>query len=161
MLPWLLIAAVIVVLDQASKWAALKYLVRHAEVQVLPFLNFTLAFNAGAAFGFLSDQPGWQHFLFVTIALVAIGVITYILRASVKHLWQAWSLTLILAGAVGNLIDRLRFGYVVDFIDVVFGGWHFWTFNIADSAISIGAAMLVLEALGFKFTRPRSSESPS
>jgi signal peptidase II len=154
MLPYLWIAAAVVVLDQLSKFAAVHWLVRHEEVALLPFLNLTLVYNAGAAFGFLNSASGWQNFFFITIALIATAVIVlWLLRLGRGDLLVAVALTLVLGGAVGNVIDRLIYGHVVDFIDVVFGTWHFWTFNIADSAISIGAVLLVLDAFGIGKSR--------
>jgi len=154
MLRYLWVAAVVIAFDQASKVAALRLLVRHAQVEVLPFLNFTLSFNTGAAFGFLNDASGWQNFFFVAVALAATAIIFVWLRRLQPHeRLIAIALCLILGGAIGNLLDRLFYGYVVDFIDVVFGNWHFWTFNIADSAISIGAVLLVIDTLGIGKSR--------
>jgi signal peptidase II len=154
MLHYLWIAGVVLALDQASKWAALRYLVRHADLPLLPFLNLTLTFNSGAAFGFLNDASGWQNAFFVTVALVAAAVIVGWLRRLQRAEWLiAVALCFVLGGALGNLVDRLLHGYVIDFIDVVFGSWHFWTFNVADAGISIGAALLVLDALGIGKSR--------
>lgn len=149
MLKYLWISGIVVVLDQASKYAAARYLVRHAEVQLLPILNLTLVYNAGAAFGFLSGAGGWQNWVFLGIAVLACVVILRMLRGlGPGDRWLAVALTLILGGAVGNLVDRVAHGYVIDFIDFHFGGWHFWTFNVADSAITIGAIVLIADALG-------------
>src|SRR5690349_572857 len=140
MLRYMWITAAALFLDQASKFSVLKYLVWHTEIPLLPFLNLTLTYNTGAAFGFLNGAPGWQNVFFISVALVASVFIVYWLRRlSRKEIITAVALTLILGGAVGNLLDRLIHGYVIDFIDVSFGSWHFWTFNIADSAITIGA----------------------
>ena len=148
MLRWLWVSGLVVVLDQITKAMALAWLTPHAPVPIIPMLNFTLTFNRGAAFGFLHGEPGWQNALFVLIALAASGVILLMLRGlSRAEVWLAVALTLILGGAIGNLIDRLLHGHVVDFIDVYFGSWHFWTFNIADSAITIGAIVLIADAL--------------
>jgi signal peptidase II len=154
MLRYLWIAVVVVAFDQASKVAALQFLGLHSQVEVLPFLNFTLSFNTGAAFGFLSGASGWQNFFFAAVALVAAAIIFFWLRRLLpSERMVAIALCLILGGAIGNLLDRLFYGYVVDFIDVVFGTWHFWTFNIADSAISIGAVLLVMDTLGIGKSR--------
>lgn len=151
MLRYLSIAALVVVADQLTKWAALKYLVRHVEVAVVPFLNLTLAYNRGAAFSFLSDAGGWQNAFFSTVAAVACAVIIYMLyRTRGRDPLLAFGLVFILGGAIGNLIDRLLYGHVIDFIDVYYRHWHWPTFNIADSAITVGAVMLILDALGFK-----------
>jgi signal peptidase II len=155
MLRYLWIAVLVIAFDQASKVAALRFLMRHSQVEVLPFLNFTLSFNTGAAFGFLNDASGWQNFFFIAVALAAAAIIFFWLRRLERHeRLIAVALCLILGGAIGNLLDRLFYGYVVDFIDVVLAGWHFWTFNIADSAISIGAVLLVIDTLGIGKSRP-------
>ncbi|MFQ5936852.1 MAG: signal peptidase II [Acidiferrobacterales bacterium] len=143
-----LIAVVIVILDQLSKLAAVKYLLR-GSVEVAPFLNLVLVFNSGAAFGFLSGASGWQNLLFVGIAIVvAFVIIMMVKRLGANDVQVLTGLMLILGGAVGNLIDRLRNGYVVDFIDFHFQDWHWPAFNVADSAITIGAILLVLDAIG-------------
>lgn len=147
---WLWIAVVVLALDQAGKWLALEKLVLHESVPLAPFLNLTLVYNKGAAFGFLSSASGWQNLLFVGIALVATGVILYLLRRlGATDRFMAVALMLILGGAIGNLIDRLAYGHVVDFIDVYYGTWHWPAFNVADSAITVGAVMIALDALGF------------
>lgn len=151
MFKWWWIAVVVTIADQASKHLALTRL-QDGDVAIAPFLNFILAFNSGAAFGFLSDAGGWQNAFFVAIA-VAVGVAIVFMLRSLKpgqtHI--AVALMLVLGGAVGNLIDRLRFGHVVDFIDFHIGGWHWYVFNSADAAITIGAAILALDALGVRF----------
>lgn len=156
MFKWWWLAVVVAMADQASKYFALTRL-QDGDVAVAPFLNFILAFNSGAAFGFLSDAGGWQNAFFVAIA-VAVGVAILFMLRQLKpgqaHI--AVALMLVLGGAVGNLIDRLRFGHVVDFIDFYIGNWHWYTFNIADAAITIGAIVLALDALGVRFGRPVS-----
>jgi signal peptidase II len=146
---YLWISVVVLVLDQLSKFAAVKYLTRHAEVALLPFLNMTLVYNTGAAFGFLSNAAGWQNLLFVVVALVACAIILAMARRLGPHdRFMGWGLMLVLGGAVGNLIDRLAHGYVIDFIDIYYRTWHWPVFNIADSAITIGAAFLIIDAIG-------------
>ncbi|OGI50796.1 MAG: signal peptidase II [Candidatus Muproteobacteria bacterium RIFCSPHIGHO2_02_FULL_65_16] len=153
---YLWISPIVFVLDQASKLAAVKYLTRHAEVNLAPFLNLTLVYNTGAAFGFLNDAAGWQNIFFIIVALVAGVVILFMLRRLNPHdAMMAVGLTLILGGAAGNLADRLIHGYVIDFIDVYYGSWHWPAFNIADTAITVGAVLLVLDALGFGKKSPR------
>jgi len=153
---WLWLAVGVLVLDQASKWLALARLALHEPVPLLPFLNFTLVYNKGAAFGFLSTASGWQNLFFIGVALVATAVILYLLRRTdARERWMAAALMLILGGAIGNLVDRLVYGHVVDFIDVYYGTWHWPAFNVADSAITIGATLIVLDAFGFG--RRRSS----
>jgi signal peptidase II len=142
------ISVIVIVLDQLTKWMALKYLLGKVVV-VAPFVNFVLVFNRGAAFGFLNDAGNWQNFFFVIVAAIACAVIIYMLtRLESRNTKVGVGLALILGGAIGNVIDRLVHGYVVDFIDVFYGSWHWPAFNIADSAISIGAVLLVLDALG-------------
>jgi len=144
---WLWIAAAVLALDQASKWLALARLVLHEPVPLLPFLNFTLVYNKGAAFGFLSTASGWQNLFFIGVALAAAAVILYLLRRTdARDRWMAVALMLILGGAIGNLVDRLVYGHVVDFIDVYYGTWHWPAFNIADSAITLGAVLLIFES---------------
>jgi len=146
---WLWIAAAVLVLDQASKWLALEKLVLHESVPLAPFLNLTLVYNKGAAFGFLSTASGWQNLFFISVAFVATVVILYLLRRmGAKDRFMAVALMLILGGAIGNLIDRLLYGHVVDFIDVYYGTWHWPAFNVADSAITVGAVMIALDAIG-------------
>ena len=153
---YLWISLIVFVLDQASKLAAVKYLTRHAEVNLAPFLNLTLVYNTGAAFGFLNDAAGWQNIFFIIVALVAGVVILFMLRRLNPHdAMMAVGLTLILGGAAGNLADSLIHGYVIDFIDVYYGSWHWPAFNIADTAITVGAVLLVLDALGFGKKSPR------
>jgi signal peptidase II len=144
------ISALIVALDQLTKWAAVRYLADPGQMPVLPFLNLTLVYNRGAAFGFLNDAAGWQNVFFVGVAIAACVVIGYLLhRADVRNYGSTVGLTLILGGAVGNVIDRLIYGHVIDFIDVYYRSWHWPAFNVADSAITIGAILLVLDAFGF------------
>jgi len=117
-------------------------------VVLLPFLALRKAYNYGAAFSFLGDASGWQRWFFIILALVVIAVlIAWLNRLPAEDLRARVALVLILGGAAGNVIDRLVYGYVIDFIDVFYGSWHWPTFNIADSAISVGAALLLLDAL--------------
>lgn len=147
------IALLVCVIDQVTKILALEYL-RHSEIALAPFLNLALAFNTGAAFSFLSDAGGWQNLFFVLVALaVSIVILLMIRRLSTNDLQVAVALMLVLGGAAGNVIDRLRFGYVVDFIDVYYRSWHWPTFNMADSAITLGAILLVLDAIGIRLRR--------
>lgn len=156
MLIMLSIGVAVVLLDQLTKWLALEYLLGHAVVPVTPFLNFTLVFNRGAAFGFLNNAGNWQNFFFVIVALIACSVILYFLnRLEWRNNSVVVGLCLILGGAVGNVIDRLNHGYVIDFIDVYYRSWHWPAFNLADSAITIGAVLLALDALGIGFRKRR------
>ena len=139
-----------------SKYLAETSLVHGQPMPVFPLLNLTLAYNTGAAFSFLHDAGGWQHLFFIAIAVamsIIIAVILY--RTPRDDVQMAIALWLILGGAIGNLIDRIRIHKVVDFIDFYVGDWHFATFNLADAAISIGAALLVMDALGWRIFRAR------
>jgi signal peptidase II len=145
--PWLALAALLALADQASK-AAISASLRTGEVRgITPFFNLVLAHNRGAAFSFLADAGGWQRALFIAIAVLATAVIVAMLaRHSGDRLFSA-GLALILGGALGNLWDRIALGYVVDFLDFHASGWHFWAFNLADSAITVGAGLLILDGL--------------
>lgn len=150
----LVIALVVIVVDQLTKFAATAGLAQ-GPMEILPFLNFALVHNTGAAFGFLSTAGGWQKFFFIGIAALATTVIVVMLRKTPRQDWfMQLSLSLILGGALGNLVDRLIHGHVIDFIDFYIGTWHFWTFNVADAAISIGAVMLVMDAFNWRPERP-------
>ena len=145
---WLLLSAVVIVLDQITKVWALARLDYGMPIEVLPVLNWTLVYNTGAAFSFLADHDGWQRWLFSGLAVGISALLTHWLWKLPRGDWrEALPLSLIIGGALGNLIDRVRFGYVVDFIDVHWGSEHFPAFNIADSAISIGAVLMVLNLL--------------
>ncbi len=143
------VAVVVLLLDQATKLIALAKLALHESVALAPFLNLTLVYNKGAAFGFLSSASGWQNLFFIGVALVACAVILYLVRqlGSGDRLLTV-ALMLVLGGAIGNLLDRLLYGHVVDFIDVYYRGWHWPAFNVADSAITVGAVLIALDALG-------------
>ncbi|MCK9540177.1 signal peptidase II [Dokdonella sp.] len=145
-LAWLLLSALVVALDQLTKLIALAKLGTLGSVAVIPgFLNWTLAFNTGAAFSFLADADGWQRWLFAALAIGVSAVLVVWLARTPRHDWRnAAPLALIIGGALGNLIDRLRLGHVVDFIHVhYYGEWNYPAFNIADSSIFIGAVMLI------------------
>jgi signal peptidase II len=141
--PWFALAAAIVLGDQLTKWLALSHL-RDGRV-VTDFFNLVLVFNKGAAFSFLADAQGWQTPLLAAFALIAAVIVSVLLVRSPGRRMQCAGLALILGGALGNLIDRVRFGHVVDFLDFHAMGWHWPAFNVADSAITIGAALLILE----------------
>ena len=146
---WLWLTVLVVALDQYTKWLVLQHLDEFESVYLLPLLDFMRLHNEGAAFSFLSDASGWQRWLFVGLGLaVSIGILFWIRRLPPRgrHLLAA-GLAMIMGGALGNVIDRVRFGYVVDFIRVHYESWYFPAFNVADSAISIGAGMLILDSL--------------
>jgi len=145
MLKWTIISVVVIILDQITKAMATANLVMFDPVAVMPMFNFTLMHNEGAAFSFLSDAGGWQRWFFSVLAtVVSIAIFIWIKKLTPQEKGMAISLSLILGGAVGNLIDRVRFGYVVDFIDVYYNTWHWPAFNIADSAIFVGAVIMII-----------------
>ena len=145
---WLLVSVVIVVLDLWTKNIATHNLTLYRPLELTSWLNMTLAHNYGAAFSFLSDAGGWQRWLFTGLALVVTAVlIIWLLRLPAADKLTAAALALIIGGALGNLIDRIRHGYVVDFVDVYYRGWHWPAFNLADSAITCGVILLLLDGL--------------
>lgn len=150
------IAVLVFILDQASKWAAVQHLTRQS-MELTPFLNLALTYNSGAAFGFLHDASGWQNLFFVGVAIVvSIVILGMLWRLGANDVQVAVALMLVLGGAAGNVVDRLRLTYVVDFIDVYYRTWHWPTFNVADSAITLGAILLILDAMGLGFRKRHS-----
>jgi len=147
---WIGLSAFIVAADQLAKYAAVQYLAANKAVAVTPFFNLILVYNSGAAFSVLSDAAGWQRGLFIAIALVASAWIVSLLRKYPHQRLFALALSLVLAGAVGNVIDRILIGAVIDFLDFHALGYHWPAFNVADSSITCGAALLIWDAL-----RPR------
>ena len=147
---WLVLSALVIALDQLTKEIALSNLEPFKPHEVIPgFLNWTLAFNTGAAFSFLHDAGGWQRWLFSALALVVSVVLIVWLRRLPRSDWRtALPLALVVGGAIGNLVDRVRLGRVTDFIEVYHGQWSWPAFNVADSAISVGAVLLILFGLG-------------
>ena len=145
LLPWLGVAFLVAVLDQATKFLASSYLSYGVPRPVLPGFNLTLLHNTGAAFSLFHDQPGWQRWLFIAIAVVVgSGVAWWLTRLEPGQRWAPLALALVLGGACGNLVDRVLLGHVVDFIQVYYHQWSWPAFNVADSAISVGAVMLIL-----------------
>ena len=144
-LRWLWCSLAVIVVDQSTKLAALELLDAASSVELLATLNLVLAYNTGAAFSLLSTAGGWQRWLFIGLALAICAFILHWLRDLPRQArLLPLALSLIIGGAVGNVIDRVRIGAVVDFIDFHVGDWHWPAFNVADSAICIGAALLVL-----------------
>ncbi|BBL72258.1 signal peptidase II [Methylogaea oryzae] len=147
MLRWLWLSVAVLVLDQASKlWvdAAFKL---YESVVLLPVFNLTYVRNTGAAFSFLGDAGGWQRWLFMGLAVAASGILArWLWQLKAGQHWQAAGFSLVLGGAVGNLVDRAAYGYVIDFFDFHVGDWHFAAFNVADSAITVGVALLLIDA---------------
>lgn len=154
---WISVAILVIAADQATKWAIIEWVPLYGKVPINSFVNLTHQQNSGAAFSFLANESGWQRWFFVVLAG---GVSAFILG----WLWRirqggpfflSAGLSLVLGGALGNLIDRAMLGYVTDFIQVWFGNWAFPSFNVADSAISVGAALLIIDAL---FLNKKGSE---
>ncbi|MCU7875203.1 MAG: signal peptidase II [Candidatus Thiodiazotropha sp. (ex Lucinoma borealis)] len=145
---WLWLSLVVILLDQASKQYAESMLTLYESVTVLPFFDLTLLYNKGAAFSFLSDQGGWQRWLFIVLAIgVTIVLIGWLWRLKRAERWIAVALSLIIGGAIGNVIDRILFGQVIDFLHFHYQG-HYWpAFNVADSAITVGVAIMLFDAL--------------
>ena len=150
MLKWLWLTGLVIALDQASKWIMVSWLSLYETVAVIPYFNLTMAHNTGAAFSFLANEGGWQRWFFVGLALaISVGLFIWLAK-SAKTKMEAISVSMILGGAIGNVIDRVYFGYVIDFLDVYYGSYHWPAFNIADSAICIGAALLIIDSFTAK-----------
>ncbi len=146
---WISVAILIIAADQATKWAVIEWVPLYGKVPINFFVNVTHQQNQGAAFSFLADQAGWQRWFFVVLATAVSGVM-------IAWLWRIRQegpivlmagLSFVLGGAIGNLIDRAMLGYVTDFIQVWFGSWAFPSFNVADSAITVGAVLLIIDAI--------------
>lgn len=149
MLKWLWVSALTLVLDQASKLAVDGSMQLYESIPLAPYFNLTYVHNTGAAFSFLAQAGGWQRWLFAGLAVVMSSIIAVWLHRLQKHeTLMAVALSLVLGGAIGNLIDRVAYGYVIDFLDVYYQDWHWPAFNIADSAICIGVGLMLLESFG-------------
>ncbi len=144
---WIAVAAVVIVLDQWSKAAISSHFQYGEAMFVNGIFNLVLAHNMGASFSMLNDAGGWQRWLFSAVAVIAAVWIVFLLRKHAQQKLFSFALSFILGGALGNLIDRVRFGYVVDFLDFHWNEHHFAAFNLADSAITCGAALLILDGL--------------
>lgn len=144
---WLGIAILVIVLDHLSKWWVSSIMELHQAIPIWPFFSLVRVHNYGAAFSFLADAGGWQRWFFIVIGIVATIIIVRLLKTHAHEPRMAWALALVLGGALGNVIDRVILGYVVDFLYLHYREFAWPAFNIADSAISIGAAMLVWDSL--------------
>jgi signal peptidase II len=153
----LTIAILVLLLDQLSKWSALSNLKLGIPEEVLPFMNWLLLLNPGAAFSFLAQSSGWQRWFFTILGLAASLYILWLLRKNQADKILSWALSLILGGALGNVLDRIMYGAVVDFIDLHYSNWHWPAFNIADSAICMGAALIIFGELRKSFGKSPQS----
>lgn len=160
-LAWISISLLVILFDQATKWAIIEWVPLYDKVPLNDFVNLTHQQNTGAAFSFLADAGGWQRWFFVVLATVVSAVIAvWLYRASLHGpVVLKAGLALVLGGAIGNLVDRARFGHVTDFIQVWFGNWAFPSFNVADAAISVGAAFLIIDALFLSGNKSAAAES--
>jgi signal peptidase II len=152
---WFALAAAVVLADQLTKLAVLSYFAdRSPREPITGFFNLVLVYNKGAAFSMFADAAGWQTPLLAAFALVASAIVGYLIVKDPQKKLLCFGLALILGGALGNLVDRLRFGHVVDFLDFHALGWHWPAFNVADSAITVGAVLLILEGFVHHEKRP-------
>jgi len=148
LVPWLGVAFIVILIDQITKITITCTFMHGEEKPITGFFNLVLAYNPGAAFSFLAAQGGWQRWFFGAIALVAVGFILHLLRKHAGQRMFCWALALIMGGALGNLIDRIAYGHVIDFLDFHWAGLgHFPAFNIADSAICLGAFLFIVDEL--------------
>ena len=154
---WFALAALVVLADQATKALVLSRFALGERLELAPFFNLVFVYNPGAAFSFLSEAGGWQKPLLVGFAVVAAAIVSVLIVRRPDERLLCTGLALILGGALGNVIDRLRFGQVVDFLDFHAAGWHWPAFNVADSAITVGAVLLILEGFVHREGRARSS----
>ena len=154
---WFALAALVVLADQATKALVLARFALGERLELAPFFNLVLVYNKGAAFSFLSDAGGWQKPLLIAFAVGAAALVSFMIVRRPRERLLCTALALILGGALGNVIDRLRFGQVIDFLDAHAGGYHWPAFNVADSAITIGALLLILEGFVHRERRARSS----
>jgi signal peptidase II len=158
--PWLALSVAIFVLDQFTKGWVTGSFEFGDRIALIPHLNLVIMHNPGAAFSFLADAGGWQRGFFITVSsIISLGIIIWIMRMPRSKIWLAISLALVLGGALGNLWDRVEFGYVVDFIDFYYQTWHWPAFNVADIAISMGAVSLILESLFGKQNKSKTEPS--
>ena len=145
MMIWVGIAIIVMLLDQLTKITMMRLLAYGQSDPVTSFFNLVMVYNKGAAFSFLADQPGWQRYFFTGISVLASLFILWMLKRHPGQRLFCWALALILGGALGNLIDRVAYGHVIDFLDFHLAGWHWPAFNLADSSITVGALLFVLD----------------
>jgi len=144
---WLILSVLVLISDQVTKYLVVQNMELYQRIEILPFFNLFYIHNLGAAFGFLNDQPGWQRWFFSIItSVVSLGILFWLTKVKASQKLLIIALVFVLGGALGNLYDRLMFGYVIDFIDWHAAGYHWPSFNIADMAISFGAFLLILDS---------------
>lgn len=161
-LRWLWLTIIFIVADQVTKQLVVNSMDLYQSIGILPFLNLTYVHNPGAAFSFLADQGGWQRWFFTAVAAIASVVfIVWLSKTPRQQVLLSVAFALMLSGAVGNLIDRVLFGYVIDFIDFYGYGYHFPAFNIADSMIFIGAALMILDSFKNSESNEKTQSSNS
>jgi len=159
MLKWLWLSLITLVLDQWSKLAIHGSMRLYESIALIPGFNLTYVHNTGAAFSFLSEAGGWQRWFFAAMALIISAILTvWLYRLKKYETLLAVALALVLGGAIGNLIDRLAYGYVIDFLDVYYRSWHWPAFNVADMAISVGVFLMLLENFGIGVNKPEGGD---
>lgn len=144
---WLGLSSFLLILDQLTKVIAKNSLFEGVSQPVTSFLNWTLVYNSGAAFSFLAQAGGWQRWFFTSVGIIAALIMIWLIRKNSHQTIFSLALSLVLSGAIGNVIDRIIYGAVVDFVDVHYMGWHWPAFNIADSAITIGVILLIIDEI--------------
>lgn len=147
MIPWLGVAAIVLLIDQLSKITMTKLFAYGESMTVNAYFNLVLIYNKGAAFSFLASEAGWQRHVLTAVGIGAAVFILFLLKRHASQRMFCWALALIMGGALGNVLDRIMYGHVIDFLDVHVGGWHWPAFNAADSAICVGAVLFVLDEL--------------
>ncbi|MBR2959959.1 MAG: lipoprotein signal peptidase [Burkholderiaceae bacterium] len=154
MLPWFALALIVFAIDFVTKSIVLSSFYYGERLEITSFFNLVLVYNYGAAFSFLSTSGGWQVILFSAIAVIAVAVCSYLIYKHTRETLFCLALALIMGGAIGNLFDRIIYGYVIDFLDFHYQHWHWPAFNVADMAIVGGAALMILES----FMKPAHKE---
>ena len=144
---WFLLSLLVLIVDQVSKVTVASSMHLYESIALVPSFQLTYVHNPGAAFSFLSDAGGWQRWFFIALSsVVSVLISIWLVRLPTGLRWQAAGLALVLGGAVGNLVDRVLYGYVIDFLDIYYRSWHWPAFNVADAAITIGAVILLVDS---------------
>ena len=156
MRPWLSLAALVLLADQATKWLVLQAMPLGEVIPITGFFNLVHVRNPGAAFSFLADAGGWQRWLFAVFAIGVSALLLFMMRRAPEQRLFCFAAALVIGGAIGNLIDRLVFGEVIDFLDFHWQGWHWPAFNIADSGITVGAFLIIADEF-LRMRKPREA----